>query len=709
MSYKALKLGSRTQSKESTDSSFRKIDEMLAELYRTTVDLTDYATKNYVSLQVANLVNSAPAALNTLKELADALGSDANFSTTVSTSLGNRLRVDVNTQGLDNTQKSNARTNLGLATVAATGSYTDLTNRPSLIFSYNDLTNKPTLFSGSYTDLTNKPTISDPDRLVNGSHTLILDSDGILTLSAGGSVVSPAFVTTADSAIFQRVNFDTGLNIRSDVAGSPIYIYNYGTDGNGTGSSEIDILNNTVNIYADLGTVDESKWSFKNFDDGNGGKWGGFVTPTMVLGSVNNEDQLGSIIGTNSITLGNTGLKSYIRIEGPDDGSTDNVGVSVPRANTIRIISNNIGNFVNGLGPTSPGRIILEAGGYQNDYAAKIYMGENSNPTHAFPPLSPNPTVTTTNNIEIIGGVAFYGDVTIQAGDTLGIRGQIVFNDGSIQTSAYTGSTINSIVGDPVTLNAKYNEIVVATNAKQTNGTEFWYFFNSLPDVGTTQIQAGWIVNGPGLTNIEVTEANHFEIQSQIFISGFNVYDNPVHFTAGAEYTFTNTVAKSLVLGIDGSVKMPTSSIRNNDLGWVPTTYQLDAAQTTRIFIGGPPQVTSPQVVFTSMNTHVGGIKALIKVFFIDNSVSGTLVYHKQMCEMIISVKATINTAFGLPAVYTAVGSVYGVVHTTDEPLATFTVDVVDNKIKILAESAAGAGQQGTMDIQVVATELLDF
>ena len=40
------------------------------------------------------------------------------------------------------------------------GSYTDLTNKPTLFSgSYTDLTNKPTLFSGSYTDLTNKPTI----------------------------------------------------------------------------------------------------------------------------------------------------------------------------------------------------------------------------------------------------------------------------------------------------------------------------------------------------------------------------------------------------------------------------------------------------------------------------------------------------------------------------------------------------------------------
>lgn len=45
------------------------------------------ATLSQVQTEISNLVNSAPATLNTLKELSDALGSDANFSTTVTNSL----------------------------------------------------------------------------------------------------------------------------------------------------------------------------------------------------------------------------------------------------------------------------------------------------------------------------------------------------------------------------------------------------------------------------------------------------------------------------------------------------------------------------------------------------------------------------------------------------------------------------------------------
>ena len=48
------------------------------------------ATQEYVGTQVAALVNSAPTTLDTLNELAAALGNDPNFATTVATSIGTK-------------------------------------------------------------------------------------------------------------------------------------------------------------------------------------------------------------------------------------------------------------------------------------------------------------------------------------------------------------------------------------------------------------------------------------------------------------------------------------------------------------------------------------------------------------------------------------------------------------------------------------------
>ena len=52
---------------------------------------TKLATTAYVTTALANMVDSAPSTLNTLNELAAALGDDANFSTTVTNSIATKL------------------------------------------------------------------------------------------------------------------------------------------------------------------------------------------------------------------------------------------------------------------------------------------------------------------------------------------------------------------------------------------------------------------------------------------------------------------------------------------------------------------------------------------------------------------------------------------------------------------------------------------
>lgn len=71
----------------------------------------------YTDTKIAALINAAPVALDTLSELATALGNDASFSATTATALGNRLRVDTAAQGLNGTQKTNAKTNIDLQNV----------------------------------------------------------------------------------------------------------------------------------------------------------------------------------------------------------------------------------------------------------------------------------------------------------------------------------------------------------------------------------------------------------------------------------------------------------------------------------------------------------------------------------------------------------------------------------------------------------------
>lgn len=86
------------------------------------------ATKTYAdnaaTTAVANVIDTAPEALNTLNELAAALGDDANFATTVTTSIGTKLDSSaVSAFGLtlvDDASAAAARTTLGLGTAATT-------------------------------------------------------------------------------------------------------------------------------------------------------------------------------------------------------------------------------------------------------------------------------------------------------------------------------------------------------------------------------------------------------------------------------------------------------------------------------------------------------------------------------------------------------------------------------------------------------------
>lgn len=80
---------------------------LLAQLVDTKAD------QAYVNQQIANLVGSAPEALDTIYELAAAIQNEQSIIETLNQSVANRVRFDVATQALTEIQKENARTNIG--------------------------------------------------------------------------------------------------------------------------------------------------------------------------------------------------------------------------------------------------------------------------------------------------------------------------------------------------------------------------------------------------------------------------------------------------------------------------------------------------------------------------------------------------------------------------------------------------------------------
>ena len=114
------------------------------------------ANTAFVQAAVAALVASAPGTLDTLKELAAALGNDPNFATTITNLIADKLdktanavsatkaAQDGNGNNIVNTYATKNEVNGGitnLAKVASTGSYNDLLNRPTIPSKTSQLTN----------------------------------------------------------------------------------------------------------------------------------------------------------------------------------------------------------------------------------------------------------------------------------------------------------------------------------------------------------------------------------------------------------------------------------------------------------------------------------------------------------------------------------------------------------------------------------------
>ncbi|MCV9878859.1 phage tail protein [Brenneria izbisi] len=94
------------------------------------VNNAQIATTAYVMAAVAALVNGSPGALDTLKELAGALGDDPNFSTTVLNKLAQKLEKEQN--GADIPDKAKFMANIGLKSAATRAVGSAASNIPDI-------------------------------------------------------------------------------------------------------------------------------------------------------------------------------------------------------------------------------------------------------------------------------------------------------------------------------------------------------------------------------------------------------------------------------------------------------------------------------------------------------------------------------------------------------------------------------------------------
>ena len=285
------------------------------------VDTTTIATRTYVDTAVSDLVASAPAALNTLNELATALGSDASFSTTVTTNIATKLSKASNLSDL--TSASTARTNLGLATVAATGSYADLINKPTNanVGTFGSATAIPviTVDGGGNVTAVTTTAVSIPSGAltftgdVTGTGTT--GSSTIMTIKSSPTLTTPTLsgTTTVGGSMIPNTDliYDLGsetFRFRNLYLGGSSIAISGSTSGTLTMAAPAVAGTTTVTFPASTGTL------ISTGDTGS-------VTNTMLAGSIALSKLTGFGTGVATALAANTGSAGSFAVVGAAGGT----------------------------------------------------------------------------------------------------------------------------------------------------------------------------------------------------------------------------------------------------------------------------------------------------------------------------------------------------------------------------------------------------
>jgi hypothetical protein len=197
-----------------------------------TYDNATYATQSYVTTAVANLVNSAPSTLDTLNELATALGNDANFATTITTSIGTKqpqlsgtgfVKISGTTISYDNstylTTASATSTYLPLAGGTLTGALGGTIAVFSSDFTQNETSKVGISFASGYGQINSW-----------GANTSTYGGLKFQISASNGSTVNALTLLPSGAATFiSSISAGTNITAQSsyfaqDVVGDPVYM-----------------------------------------------------------------------------------------------------------------------------------------------------------------------------------------------------------------------------------------------------------------------------------------------------------------------------------------------------------------------------------------------------------------------------------------------------------------------------------------------------
>ena len=222
----------------------------------TPVNAGDAATKGYVDTEVSNLVASAPGTLDTLNELAAALGDDANFSTTITNSIATKLplaggtmsgAIDMGTSKVTNAGDPTALQDLVTKNYSDTQDALKLNLAGGTMSGAIEMSNNKVTGLGTPTAATDAATKGYADGIL-GSSTAAATSATAAANSAAAALASEnaaaGHATTAQSAIASSQQFlDTYFVSATAPTGSNLTV----------GDLWFDTTNNIMMVYGSGG------------------------------------------------------------------------------------------------------------------------------------------------------------------------------------------------------------------------------------------------------------------------------------------------------------------------------------------------------------------------------------------------------------------------------------------------------------------------
>lgn len=218
--------------------------------------------ETYTDTAISNLVNAAPATLNTLKELSDALGADANFATTTSTALGTKItasstdtltnksiNLSSNTFTGTKAEFNTAMSDADFVTLAGTEELTNKTLNSPVI-------NQPTGLLKADVGLGNVDNTSDSSKPISTATQTELNTK--LNKLVQANVQSGAYQLAVEDA-FKLIEMSGGGALT--IVDSGLFPVGYTVDVLQTGNSQVTIQGSGFTPNATPGLKLRTQWS----------------------------------------------------------------------------------------------------------------------------------------------------------------------------------------------------------------------------------------------------------------------------------------------------------------------------------------------------------------------------------------------------------------------------------------------------------------